>query len=92
MKNASLTCVMQVPMAKASIYWLVGEYCSLVPKIAPDVLRKAAKAFPNEVCVCVTPQFQKTLENHHDINFVPCLITIHRMTLSSYKLLTLLLS
>ena len=36
-------------MAKASIYWLVGEYCSLVPKIAPDVLRKAAKAFPNEV-------------------------------------------
>ena len=41
--------VLQVPMAKASIYWLVGEYCSLVPKIAPDVLRKAAKAFPNEV-------------------------------------------
>ena len=36
-------------MAKASIYWLVGEYCSLVPKIAPDVLRKAAKAFPSEV-------------------------------------------
>ena len=36
-------------MAKASIYWLVGEYCSLVPKISPDVLRKAAKAFPNEV-------------------------------------------
>lgn len=43
--------VWQVPMAKASIYWLVGEYCSLVPKISPDVLRKAAKAFPNEVCV-----------------------------------------
>ena len=40
---------LQVPMAKASIYWLVGEYCSLVPKIAPDVLRKAAKAFPSEV-------------------------------------------
>ena len=44
-------------MAKANIYWLVGEYCSLVPKIAPDVLRKAAKAFPNEVrvhvCVCL---------------------------------------
>lgn len=36
-------------MAKASVLWLVGEYCSLVPKIAPDILRKAAKAFPEEV-------------------------------------------
>ena len=36
-------------MAKASILWLVGEYCSLVPKIAPDVLRKAAKSFTTEV-------------------------------------------
>jgi hypothetical protein len=39
----------QVPMAKASVLWLVGEYCSLVPKIAPDVLRKAAKSFVEEV-------------------------------------------
>ncbi|CAI7996336.1 AP-3 complex subunit beta-2 [Geodia barretti] len=37
-----------VPMAKASILWLVGEYCSLVPKMGPDVLRKAAKNFVNE--------------------------------------------
>ena len=36
-------------MAKASILWLVGEYCSLVPKISPDVLRKAAKTFTDEV-------------------------------------------
>ena len=36
-------------MAKASVLWLVGEYCSLVPKIAPDVLRKAAKSFTEEV-------------------------------------------
>ena len=36
-------------MAKASILWLVGEYCSLVPKIAPDVLRKAAKDFVTAV-------------------------------------------
>ena len=36
-------------MAKASILWLVGEYCSLVPKMGPDVLRKAAKNFVNEV-------------------------------------------
>ena len=37
-------------MAKASILWLVGEYSSLVPKIGPDVLRKVAKSFVNEVC------------------------------------------
>ena len=44
----------QVPMAKASIFWLVGEYSSLIPKIGPDVLRKAAKSFVTEVCcVCV---------------------------------------
>lgn len=42
----------QVPMAKASVLWLVGEYCSLVPKIAPDVLRKAAKSFTEEVRSC----------------------------------------
>lgn len=36
-------------MARASILWLVGEYCSLVPKMGPDVLRKAAKNFVNEV-------------------------------------------
>lgn len=39
---------MQVPMARASILWLIGEYCEHVPKIAPDVLRKMAKSFTNE--------------------------------------------
>lgn len=37
-----------VPMARASILWLIGEYCERVPKIAPDVLRKMAKTFTNE--------------------------------------------
>ena len=46
---ARLTDKVTVPTAKASILWLVGEYCNLVPKIAPDVLRKAAKTFVNEV-------------------------------------------
>ncbi len=41
-------CVRQVPMARASILWLIGEYCEHVPKIAPDVLRKMAKTFNNE--------------------------------------------
>lgn len=38
-----------VPMARASILWLIGEYSERVPKIAPDVLRKMAKNFVNEV-------------------------------------------
>uniref|UniRef100_A0A673H221 AP-3 complex subunit beta n=1 Tax=Sinocyclocheilus rhinocerous TaxID=307959 RepID=A0A673H221_9TELE len=37
-----------VPMARASILWLMGEYCEHVPKIAPDVLRKMAKTFTSE--------------------------------------------
>lgn len=41
-----VTC--QVPMARASILWLMGEYCERVPKIAPDVLRKMAKTFTAE--------------------------------------------
>lgn len=38
-----------VPQARASILWLLGEYSHLVPKLAPDVLRKMAKIFVNEV-------------------------------------------
>ena len=38
-----------VSMARASILWLIGEYSDHVPKIAPDVLRKMAKSFVNEV-------------------------------------------
>ncbi|XP_041375514.1 AP-3 complex subunit beta-2-like [Gigantopelta aegis] len=37
-----------VPMARASILWLIGEYSERVPKIAPDVLRKMAKTFITE--------------------------------------------
>ncbi|KAM6391763.1 AP-3 complex subunit beta-1 [Rhynochetos jubatus] len=37
-----------VPVARASILWLIGEYCERVPKIAPDVLRKTAKTFTTE--------------------------------------------
>ena len=39
-----------VPMARASVLWMIGEYCNLIPKIAPDILRKEAKSFTNEVC------------------------------------------
>ncbi|VDM05914.1 unnamed protein product, partial [Schistocephalus solidus] len=37
-----------VPSARASILWLLGEYSQRVPRIAPDVLRKVAKTFPTE--------------------------------------------
>ncbi|XP_012871274.1 PREDICTED: AP-3 complex subunit beta-1 [Dipodomys ordii] len=37
-----------VPVARASILWLIGENCERVPKIAPDVLRKMAKSFTSE--------------------------------------------
>ena len=40
-----------VPMARASILWLLGEYSDRVPKIAPDVLRKMAKGFIDEVWI-----------------------------------------
>nr|XP_044989374.1 AP-3 complex subunit beta-1 isoform X2 [Jaculus jaculus] len=37
-----------VPVARASILWLIGENCERVPRIAPDVLRKMAKSFTSE--------------------------------------------
>lgn len=38
-----------VAQARAAILWLLGEHCQSVPKIAPDVLRKVAKTFSDEV-------------------------------------------
>ena len=46
---AKLADTISVAMARASILWLIGEYSDRVPKIAPDVLRKTAKTFCNEV-------------------------------------------
>ncbi len=37
-----------VPMARASILWLIGEYSDRLNKIAPDILRKSAKTFCEE--------------------------------------------
>jgi len=36
-----------VPMARASIFWLVGQYAQKLELVAPDILRKAAKDFSN---------------------------------------------
>ncbi|XP_055968535.1 AP-3 complex subunit beta-1 [Sorex fumeus] len=45
---AKLLDSISVPVARASILWLIGENCERVPKIAPDVLRKMAKSFTSE--------------------------------------------
>jgi AP-3 complex subunit beta len=45
---AKLLDSIKVPMARASITWLVGEYSSIIPNIAPDILRKLAKSFRDE--------------------------------------------
>ncbi|KAF9929787.1 AP-3 complex subunit beta-2 [Linnemannia zychae] len=36
------------PLARANIFWMVGQYCSQLQMVAPDVLRKAAKSFATE--------------------------------------------
>ncbi|KAK9693865.1 AP-3 complex subunit beta [Basidiobolus ranarum] len=38
----------KVPEARASIFWLVGQYCHNLEKVAPDTLRKGAKTFVEE--------------------------------------------
>ena len=47
---ARLVDTITVPLARASILWLIGEYSDRVPRMAPDVLRKMAKGFIEEVC------------------------------------------
>lgn len=62
---AKLLDFIAVPAARASILWLIGEYNEKVPKIAPDVLRKLAKTFTDEVSLLrllsstgrITPSF-----------------------------------
>ena len=38
----------QVPVARASIIWLVGEFHKLIPTLAPDAFRKLTKGFRDE--------------------------------------------
>ncbi|KAJ3082290.1 AP-3 complex subunit beta-2 [Quaeritorhiza haematococci] len=37
-----------IAMARASILWLIGQYCEKLPRIAPDTLRISAKKFGSE--------------------------------------------
>lgn len=45
---AKMTDKITVPLARASIIWLIGEYSDRVSKLAPDVLRKSVKSFCDE--------------------------------------------
>lgn len=38
-----------VPQARAAILWLLGEHCKSMIYLVPDVLRKLAKTFAEEV-------------------------------------------
>lgn len=40
-----------VAQARAAILWLLGEHCKSVNCLVPDVLRKLAKTFSEEVCL-----------------------------------------
>ena len=37
------------PKARASIIWVIGEYNSHIPLLAPDIFRTLAKSFTSEV-------------------------------------------
>lgn len=38
----------QIPVARASIIWLIGEFHEILRKLAPDILRILAQGFPDE--------------------------------------------
>ena len=61
-------------MARASIIWLVGEYAERVPKVAPDVLRIAAKSFTKEVCELWISAFQHNLSQNFCMFFDKCFL------------------
>ncbi|KAI7867090.1 adaptin N terminal region-domain-containing protein [Spinellus fusiger] len=48
MALAKLMETIKVPMARASILWLVGQYAEVMPRVGPDVLRQAVKNFTQE--------------------------------------------
>jgi len=45
---AKLLDTITVAAARASLIWMIGEYCDKIPLIAPDVFRKLAKSFATE--------------------------------------------
>jgi AP-3 complex subunit beta len=54
-----------IPNARASIVWVVGEYCEKIPLYAPDILRKLAKGFINEVRSTLAMLDASSLQRSH---------------------------
>ena len=48
-KMARLIKKVEVPMARASCVWVVGEFAQHMKRLAPDVLRRLAQSFTREV-------------------------------------------
>lgn len=59
---------LKVPMARANILWLVGQYAETLPKVGPDVLRQAVKSFANEV-IAVVYRFRQLNLTYHGGGF-----------------------
>jgi len=47
-KLALMLFEIKVPVARACIVWMIGEYYTIIPKIGPDSLRMLAKSFMTE--------------------------------------------
>lgn len=56
---AKLLKTISIPMARASIIWVIGEYSENVPLLAPDTLRILTKSFTDEVLYYFTSKILK---------------------------------
>lgn len=56
-----------VAQARAAILWLLGEHSQKVPNIAPDILRKLAKTFSDEV---TDGLFKRQTTSHFYLSYV----------------------
>jgi AP-3 complex subunit beta len=57
-----------VAQARAAILWLLGEHSQKVPNIAPDILRKLAKTFSDEVTA--DGLFKRQTTSHFYLSYV----------------------
>ena len=46
---------LKTPTARADVYWLVGQYCTHILPIAPDLLRLGVKDFISEASCLFFP-------------------------------------
>ena len=84
--QAKMLKTLKVPLARASVVWIIGEYRDKIPEVAPDALRELAKTFCDEVRKNVTwkPPYcdarvlfllveQQVLFARHSSSSTPCI-------------------